>query len=146
VPSVSDASDAPFAILAPGQAAASIAGAGCNPAGAPPSLLAGPPIVGSVAPVAIAAAPPSAAGALFVSPVPAAPSPVGAGCLAHLDLGALTLVASFTTGAFGSWNGTSPVPDDHGLVGIAVRAQAVILAPNPPGFVLTNALELTIGF
>jgi hypothetical protein len=56
------------------------------------------------------------------------------------------MAASFTTDGSGFWNATIPVPDDHGLVGVAVRAQAVILAPNPPGFVLTNALELTIGF
>jgi FG-GAP-like repeat len=146
VRSVFDASDGPFAISGPGQAAASPAGAGCNPAGAPPSLLAGSPVLGSDVPVAIAGGPSSAAGAVFISAVPAASTSVGAGCLAHLDLAALTMTASFTTGGSGSWNATIPVPDDHQLVGLAVRAQAVILAPNPAGFVLTNALELTIGF
>jgi FG-GAP-like repeat len=145
IPSIADACDLPFTILAPGVASSTSLGSGCGPLLSAPTLAIGAPILGQPAAIAVQGAAAWAAAMLFVSPVPGAPTPLSAGCTAWLDLGAAATVASFVTGAAGDWTSAQPVAAVNSLAGSVVRAQAVVLLP-AAAFQLTNGVELVLGF
>jgi hypothetical protein len=108
------------------------------------------PVLGASAPVVgepwnlTLGGPPLAAGGLWLSvSVPATPLDVGSGCFVWLDVGSLLPVATFTTGATGSWSLGMVLP--LGIDGIAVRVQGAVVPPGG-GFALTNAVDLVAGY
>jgi FG-GAP-like repeat len=146
VGSVTDASDLPFSILGPGNAASAVVGSGCAPVAPMPALAIGVPVLGASTSVSIQGPVGAHAAGIFLSPVPPAPTPVGPGCTVFLDLAALVLAIEPVTDPSGGWSTIATLPQDNALVGLTVRAQAVIVLPAAPGWALTNAVELTFGF
>ena len=146
ISTVTDASDAPFTIVGAGAASSTVVGSGCAPAGPPPTLAISTPVLGGNTTVAISGAGGVHPAGVFLSPVPPSHPIVSPGCTVYLDLAALLLAVEPTTDAFGIWGTTVSLPMSNALIGLTLRAQAAIVLPAPPGYALTNAVQVEFGF
>jgi FG-GAP-like repeat len=145
IPSVADASDAPFAILGAGTATSNSVGPGCGPGPSPSALAFGLPRLGHPVAISLQGASPWSLGGLLVSPGSPSPVPVSATCTAYVDAGSASLLFAFITGGSGEWNDFQPIPALNALAGSAFRAQVAVLLPGA-AFEVSNGVELVLGF
>ena len=87
---------------------------------------------------------PTSSGALFVGIPAASPIPIGSGCHVFIDPLTAVLLSPVTTGTFGTWTTSIPIPGSPFLWGLEVTLQAGLVVPTG-GVQVTNGLELTLG-
>jgi hypothetical protein len=121
--------------------------AGCNWAAAPPVMGSTDPVLGSLATASGDGAPPSALGAVLIGHVPAVNSFLGYGCILQMSTVVIGVLAPTASDSNGHWTSSvvvAPVPANAGSV---VRIQGLFLSSTHPlGYVLTNGLEVTLGY
>ncbi len=124
-------------------ASTAIAGSGCGPLPVNPYLEATLPVIGNTWSWSVTTSP-GLHGQTYVSLVPATSWDAGNGCLVHLDLPSLSLLAEFTTSASGVASSTVPLPLLAAAWGFTLRAQSGVLLPG--SFALSNALDVVLGY
>jgi len=122
-------------------------GVGCSASGHLPKLAADDPVLGGTSQIRVRGAEASASVFVFAGPK-AAPTDLGFGCIAHLDLTSMSLVATGTTDASGAWSSAPiSVSSDPALDGAQLMLQAVVgpTGTQPQGFDVSSAVLLTFG-
>jgi hypothetical protein len=127
-------------------AAAIPVGLGCGPGGTPILTADGLPVLGQSMVLNVGSPMPNIPGALVLSLPPPTPVAIGPGCFVWVDPASFLLVSGFNTGSAGMWTGTFPISADVALAGLILRVQAALTPSGATLPLLTNALDLKLGY